>query len=248
VTRELSQTQRLGDVELAQVRQAYAALVSQVDYQLGELFGMLNDTKLLENTLIIFTSDHGDMLGDHWMGGKCVPFEASARVPMIVRLPHAMRAHQTPGRGQVSNALVCLADILPTCLSAAHIPKADGIDGIDLFRSWRGEEQRDTLFGTCGFMHYIRENQWKYCRETLGGSELLFDLAADPLEQHDLVRSGTQTEILTALRAKMEMHLDQHDLRQAANTDPAVAKNLFNLPENTCPGFTCESGRRHRGC
>ena len=63
VTRELSMTQRLGDQQIAEIRRAYYALITEIDYHLGRLFGHLTQEQLLEDTWILFTSDHGEMLG-----------------------------------------------------------------------------------------------------------------------------------------------------------------------------------------
>ena len=234
VTRELSQTQRLSSEQIAQAKRAYYALTSQIDGHLGLLFGRLRELKLLENTWIIFTSDHGEMLGDHHCGGKCVPFEGAARVPMIVKPPAIPRDTSHPLRGISSDALVCLADVLPTVFNLAEVPLPKDIDGIDLVAAAQGRDTRDELFGTCMYLHYLRRGSLKYCRESLGGGELCFDLAADPHEQHDLIRAGTPPAELNALRAAMDTHIAA--LPEHTRNDPGVATSDENLPANVHPG------------
>ena len=235
VTRELSMTQRLDAERIRQARRAYYALISQVDAHLGLLFGWLGELGLMQDTWIVFTSDHGEMLGDHHLGGKCVPFEGSARVPLIVR-PAASPRQLHPLRGSTSDALVCLADIMPTLLNLAGAPVPDGLDGLDLMAAQTDTARRERLFGSCGgYLHYLKEGTLKYCRETLDGRELLFDLATDPHEERDLSASHPA---LSRLRRLLEEHL------QALGTvrDPAVPTSSADLPANVHPGLRSQVG------
>lgn len=242
VTRELSMIHRLSPAQLAHSRRAYYALVTQVDYHLGLLFGRLRELNLLQNTWIIFTSDHGEMLGDHHMGGKCVPFEPSAHVPMIIRPPHAARDTRHSWRGAACDALVSLADVLPTCcnLAGVKLPESAECDGVDLLAASRGEGQRERLLGTCMYLHYLREGRFKYCRETLSNTELLFDLEADPLERNDLLRTSQAPADIARFRRIMDEHIAA--LPTAVN-DPGVAKDADHLPQNVYPGHRSPWGR-----
>ncbi len=95
---------------------AYMGLITQIDDQIGRLMAFLEDKGLTDDTLIVFTSDHGDYLGDHWLGEKELFHDASARIPMIVVDP-SPQADAT--RGQVLDHLVEAIDIVPTCLDWA---------------------------------------------------------------------------------------------------------------------------------
>ena len=240
VTRELSQTQRLSPQQIAQAKRAYYALISQVDGHLGLLFGRLRELNLLENTWIIFTSDHGEMLGDHHCGGKCVPFEGAARVPLIVKPPAIPRDTSHPLRGKESDALVCLADVLPTIFGVAGISTTQAIDGIDLIAAAQGQAARDELFGTCMYLHYLRRGSIKYCRESLGDGELCFDLDQDPHEQIDLLRSGTPPADIDDLRAAMDDHIAA--LPAHTRNDPGVASSDQQMPANVHPGHRHPNG------
>jgi arylsulfatase A-like enzyme len=239
VTWELSMTQRLGGEQLAQVRRAYYALITQIDAHLGLLFGRLGELGLLENTWILFTSDHGEMLGDHHLGGKCVPFEGAAHVPLIVKPPATPRDCSHPLRGAVSDALVCLADILPTCLKLGRveIDPALELDGIDLLAAAQGTAHREALYGDCMYLHYVRQGGWKYCLETLGNHEFCFDLNADPQERRDLIAAGESRQVVERLRTQMRAHLDRHDLWSPGAHDAGVAQSDQDMPRNTHPGF-----------
>ncbi|MCX7590687.1 MAG: sulfatase-like hydrolase/transferase, partial [Kiritimatiellae bacterium] len=227
---------------LQAARRAYYACITQIDFNLGLLFARLRELDLLENTLIVFTSDHGEMLGDHHMGAKSVPFEGSSRIPMILRIPESHRSFRAYHRGLVCNALVCLADILPTLLNFAGVslPNSIETDGLDLLAVAEGCTTRAILFGECASFHFVREGSFKYCYETLGGAELLFDLANDPLEQHDLAREDQHKEIRDTLRSKL-IHRLQATGHPAVVDGRLVCRNphltLADLEKNTWPGY-----------
>ncbi len=125
-TVHLSGCHRFGPQQWRDSRRAYYATITQIDCAIGLLLGRLRELGLLRNTWIVFSSDHGEMLGDHGLGAKATSLEAAARVPMLIRPPDT-KAEFDAMRGSVSHELVCLADIMPTCLALA------GIDAIDPF-------------------------------------------------------------------------------------------------------------------
>jgi len=99
----------------AAVIPVYMGLIKQIDDQLGGLFGYMQERGLFENTMIVFTSDHGDYLGDHWLGEKDLFHEPSVKVPLIVYDPSTQA---DPARGMVCDALVEAIDLAPTFLEA----------------------------------------------------------------------------------------------------------------------------------
>jgi arylsulfatase A-like enzyme len=242
VTRELSMTQRFSDQRLASIRRAYQATLGDVDYQLGRLFGALTEQGMLENTWIIFTSDHGEMLGDHYLGGKCVPFEASVGVPLIVRPPHAPRDSNHAWRGSVRDDLITLADIAPTLCNIAGAD-ADGMTGIDWSRSLTQPETpaptRERVFYSCMYLHGVRDNRYKVVKETLDGTTLAFDLHEDPEEQHNLWPQRETNVHLQELAAALDDHLDQLAERHGDLTsrDPGVISSTDFVPQDTHPGY-----------
>ncbi|MGQ9662751.1 MAG: sulfatase-like hydrolase/transferase [Kiritimatiellia bacterium] len=241
-TYSVNMSQRFSEECLRAAKRAYYACITQIDYNLGLLFARLRELDLLEETLIIFTSDHGEMLGDHHLGAKGVPFEGSARVPMIIRIPERHTLFHARWRGAVSHALVCLADILPTVLNFAGVPLPAGleIDGIDMWAAAEDKVRRETLYGECASFHFVREGAFKYCYETLGGAELLFDLQHDPLEEHELIRSGRYEEVRRALRAQLTSRLEQSGHPAVVDGKLVCEKpglTLADLPQNTWPGF-----------
>lgn len=209
----LNGVDRFTPEQLAQCRRAYYALITQIDYSLGLLFGRLRELGLLENTWIFFTSDHGEMLGDHHMGAKSVFLEPSAHVPFLVRPP----ASHAELRGTSSEALVCLADIFPTINELAGATMPEKVDGLSLVDLATGKAERERLFGRCGNQYGLIEKELMYTWTSAGGDELLFDLSTDPEQRVELIRAGqhgSEHERMRRLLAEeMECHGD------------AVAKN-----------------------
>jgi len=209
-TWNLNGADRFGPELLEDVRRAYYAMITQVDYNLGLLFARLRELDLLENTLIIFTADHGEMLGDHHMGAKTTFLEPSAHVPFLVRPPEGERYEGL--RGTSCETLACLADIMATSFGAAQVPKdLTRRDGIDLIEAAKGTASRDALSGTCRPFHCEIEGWHKFIFCEQGGAELLFDLENDPQERENLTESPAHAEILGRLRRRMADRLKKMD-------------------------------------
>jgi len=194
-------------------RQGYHGSISFIDEQIGRILEALDARGELDETLILYFSDHGDMTGDHHMWRKCFAYEASVRVPMLIRWPTGLVAAE---RGQVIDKPVEIRDILPTMLDAAGQGERDDMDGrsmLPLLQSndaqWR--EFIDLEHSTC----YSPKNHWtaltdghtKYIFHALDGEEQLFDLTGDPHEQHDLASDTTHEDKLRLWRNRMIEHL-----------------------------------------
>jgi arylsulfatase A-like enzyme len=183
----------------------YMGLIKQIDDQMGVLFGHMQERGLFDNTMIVFTSDHGDYLGDHWLGDKDFFHDASVKVPLIVFDPSPEADN---ARGRVCDALVEAIDLVPTFLEALggdptlQSHRLEGRSLLPLLRgdvpaAWRqfvvseydysmqpaaaklGIEPRDARL----FM--IADASWKLVHAA-GFRSMLFDLANDPDELHDL--------------------------------------------------------------
>lgn len=203
-TRAGMNSDRLSPETLRAARAAYAGLITQIDYNLGRLFAALQEQGLWRNTLVLYTSDHGELLGDHGLGGKCYGFEGSAHVPFVLHLPPAWteRFH-----GTVRTEPVTHADILPTLVNLAGGRTPAACDGRDLLAPVRGRAAgRDRLVVAGG--SNVRglslvEGDWKYMWFEAGGRELLFNLAEDPLETRNLAGEAVQAARCRALRAAL---------------------------------------------
>lgn len=182
---------------------AYMGLIKQIDDHMGRLMAFLKDLGRLEDTMIVFTSDHGDYLGDHWMGEKELFHEVSVRVPLIVYDPSK---EATGTRGTACSQFIEAIDLLPTFLDAhgATLPmhRLEGRSILPLLRGGRTANWRDSVFSEIDYSFYeasdkldidlvdargymIRTERWKYVYFKKFAPQL-FDLHNDPDEYVDL--------------------------------------------------------------
>lgn len=170
------------DAHKGTIRAHYAALVKQIDDMVGHILQALRDSGQLDNTVILFSSDHGDYLGDHNLIGKGQFFEASCHVPLIARLPGGPQ-------GQGSDALVALADVTPTILALAGAEIPTYMDFMPLPALGIACGGRDYLYGMMGGGWMCFDGRWKLCKYGTG-EHMLFDLSEDPTEQRNLLKVG----------------------------------------------------------
>ena len=172
--------------------EGYYASVSELDQNLGRIFRALEETGLDAETLVIYTSDHGEQLGHHGLWWKCCMFEESAHVPLIMRGPGLQH-------GARIDTLVSLVDMFPTVCRALDLPEPSGLAGRSLLDPAMGRTdtgRADFVFseyhahGMPVGMFMIRWRQWKYVY-FVGYRPQLFDLETDPGEARDLAGAGS---------------------------------------------------------
>ncbi len=163
---------------IAAVRRAYLGNVTIIDEAVGAIVAALDRRGMLENTLVIYTADHGEMLGEHGLLAKRVFYEPSVRVPLIVRAPGG-------GGGTVQDGIVQHVDVTQAILSAAGAGHGADDSGRRLLR---GEATSKAAYSeNLGFATAITE-RWKLiAHEESGEAVALFDLETDPLENHNLI-------------------------------------------------------------
>jgi len=212
---------------------AYMGLIKQIDDSLGMLFDFLDNRGLFGNTMIVFTSDHGDYLGDHWLGEKDLFHEPSVRVPLIVYDP-SPEANAT--RGKTTDALVESIDLLPTFIdyaggdSSDHAHRLEGRSLKPLLAGARPEGWRQYVFSEYDYsmreeanrlkkgprdawLFMVRGARYKYIHAP-GYRPMMFDLEEDPNEFSDLgadPRSAVE-------RTRMAGALQEWALRNAQRT------------------------------
>ncbi|WP_203582241.1 arylsulfatase [Microbacterium hibisci] len=186
---------RRSDDEIRRARAGYAGLIHHIDDQIGRLMRVLRDRRLDDDTMIVFVSDHGDMLGDHHLWRKTYAYEGSAHVPLLVRLPAALR---TDADARTADEPVCLQDVMPTVLDVCAVEAPTGMDGRSVLPLIRGGAPwRDVVHGEHSICYdpsqetqFLTDGRWKFVwfpRNAPGApAEQLFDLSADPYERHDL--------------------------------------------------------------
>ena len=182
---------------LRQAMAGYYACITQMDFEIGRLYMALVEQHLLQDTVILFASDHGEMLGDHHFCRKSLPYEGSAHVPMILTGP----ADYLQGRaGTVSDRLTELRDIMPTLLEAAGAPIPDTVDGTSLLQDPPTDYiHSEHLNGALSY-HAIITSKDKYIWFSQSGREQYFDLQKDPQERHDAIRDPQYANRLFVLR------------------------------------------------
>jgi len=201
---EINHTHRYTPEQITQMRRAYYACITQIDYSLGLLFARMRELELLDNTWIVFTSDHGDMMGDHNMGAKIIFFEGSAHIPLIIRPPQRAFAKNTIENNSC-DALVDLGDIMPTILEMAGVKAPSNVQGTDILSPQITKDRKNhTFYGQSLERYYlVLSDNIKYMFTTLGGHELLFDLKTDPYEQHNLINDPAYAKELKMSRKKL---------------------------------------------
>jgi choline-sulfatase len=222
----------LGPAQVRRSRRGYYGSISFVDEQIGRVLEVLEKRGLLENTLVIYLSDHGDMTGDHYLWRKSYAYEASAGIPMLLRWPsNFLHAN----RGQTLDQPVELRDVLPTLLDVAGVtfdPKRfDGRTLLDLVRGnaagWR--EFIDLEHDVC----YSRENHWsalsdgktKYIFHAIDGRQQLFNLTSDPKELYDLASDPAHSATLREWRSRLVAHLQERGKPFVVNGDLGIRPN-----------------------
>ncbi len=202
----LNNIHRLSKKQVKAVRRAYYACITQIDYSLGLLFARLREMNLFENTYIIFTSDHGDMQGDHHMGAKMTYLEGAAHVPLIIKAP-TNSAMYSDTKGEQCQNVVELSHLYHTILKMADIqnqnPKSEHVNLLDEVHL-----KTDRVFYGCckdaANTYCVMDKGYKYIYTEAFGDELLFDMEKDPKEQHNLIEKEQYQEVLENLRLKLK--------------------------------------------
>jgi arylsulfatase A-like enzyme len=236
---EDSRSFRKDEVRLA-VIPTYMGLVRQIDDHIGRLMQFLEATGRLADTMIVFTSDHGDYLGDHWLGEKELFHEPSARIPLIVYDPDPA-ADGT--RGRIDNRLVEAIDLLPTFVEAlggdAEPHRLEGRSLLPLLRGGETKGWRDAVFSEADYAwrqarltlgvgpaearaFMLRDARWKYIHYE-GFRPQLFDLEGDPDELVDLGRSPAHSAIRAELHERLFAWLRRRRTRTTIS-DAEVAR------------------------
>ncbi len=200
----LSYDDAFDDAMVRRAIAAYFGLTTFLDDNIGKILHALETTGLMENTRVVYATDHGDNLGTRGMWGKSTMYEESAGIPMIAAGPDVPR-------GNVCATPVTLADGFPTivqCVGARPAAEDATLPGTSLFEIANGYVPRRTILSeyhaagaaTGSFM--IRHGKWKYIHYA-GMPPMLFDLESDPFERRDLGRTAGQEGVIAACEAAL---------------------------------------------
>jgi len=181
---------------IKRARQAFYALATHIDHQIRLVIGMLREENLLNNTAIMFTSDHGDMLGNHGLYAKSLMYDNSAKIPMLL-MPPADRTDIGPNLHD--DRLAVQADVFPTLADICGIPIPDTVEGLSLV----GDQKREFVYGEHGVedrpTRMIRDLRHKLIYYPEGNRLQLFDLQDDPRETHDLSNDSAHSKVKAQL-------------------------------------------------
>lgn len=229
-------TEEIAREESMKARAGYFACVDLLDEILGDMLALLERDGLLDNTVVVYTSDHGEMAGEHGLWWKHTWHESSARVPLIFSLPEQRRGKTA---GQTLQTPASLADIFPTLCGLAGAEAPAGLDGLDLSAALRGAacpaldgrpgvitENPTPRWGAGTEFRMLRTQRYKYIafRDC---PDLAFDLQEDPDEQHDLLAGPERPAEVEALRQEALRGFDFDAVEESRRTQEAALKKRY---------------------
>lgn len=238
--------------DIARARAAYFACVEYIDEVIGDFLHTLDRDDHLENTIVIYMSDHGDMIGEHGLWDKRVWYDDASRVPFFVQLPEHRDSERNPGN---LSTPVNLIDLFPTVCGLTETDAPGDLDGIDLSEAIRTEEEpdRDPVFSD-GLFDYegrdleyrmVREGKYKYVH-CFDAPDLLFDLEADPDERINLIDSATDdaAEARSRLRELVVDSIDIDEVTRKKERDEKLkTKYRLGIPKGQSNAYQFPDGR-----
>ncbi|MFI3212767.1 MAG: sulfatase-like hydrolase/transferase [Eubacteriales bacterium] len=191
--------------EKRKIREAYYTAITLVDESVGKIIEHLRERGQLDNTLVIFTSDHGEMLQDKGYYSKELPYEGSAHIPMIVRYPEKFAA------GEERTEFVDLTDIMPTCLDIAGIEYPQTgykMYGASVLDAKPANKNREYVMSATGYLNdkrlaMCRTHEYKYVYRYIRGTEEMYDMINDKEELHNCIHEMRDTEVYRDLRNRV---------------------------------------------
>lgn len=224
---------RMSQAAIQYSRAHYFGLISYLDSQLGRILNFLDENNLRRDTMIVFTSDHGDNLGDHGVFFKTVFTEGSAHIPLLISIPSRTS-------GSVCDHPVGQEDIMPTICEFAGIKIPEDIDGISLTKqiadhsaeanrfviSQHGLGDRLTLM--------LRRSRYKYCFARYESTEELYDMETDPYEMNNLANDGKYHKQLCRLRELADQWCRENNHEPILTDDGKLTRSRFVAEEHLC--------------
>jgi choline-sulfatase len=192
------------------IRQNYAAMIENIDRWVGVFLDTLEQRGELDSTIIVYASDHGEMLGDHSRWGKSVPYQASAGVPLLVSGPGVRAGHR-------SQALVSHMDMAATLLDYAGVEVPEDMDSRSLRPVLEGKSDahRDYVLSGLKDWRLASDGRYKWVTGFEKGEDLVFDLVEDPHEDRNLVASPPKEAL--ALRDVLREQAERAGARAGAS-------------------------------
>jgi choline-sulfatase len=222
-------TEPFDEAEIRRVTATYYGLCSYVDQNIGKVMGALDQNHLKDSTQIIYTSDHGAMIGARGLFGKFQMYDDSAAIPLIMAGP------DVPGANLV-NTPVSLVDCCPTILESVGLTETSDRPGKSLWTVAGEPDQQRTVFseyhaaGTKHGIFMVCDGQYKYIHYTHEAPQL-FNLTADPQELTDLAGSPEHQNVLHEYAQRMRTILDPEEVDARAKADQQAKIDAFGGEE-----------------
>jgi choline-sulfatase len=221
-------------------RAAYFACVDFLDEILGDFLALLDREEFLDDTIVVYTSDHGEMAGEHGLWWKQTWQEGSVRAPLTIQTPAQRRGDASARTVETPASLL---DLFPTLCGLAGVDAPADLDGVDLSSAVRtGSIDRGPVFADMlmprkgdGAHRVVRDGRWKYVGFR-SQPELLFDLKADPFETTNLAADPPDKETAAALDRLRGVFEETVDFDAIERQDEAVAEVLNEHAGGIAPG------------
>jgi arylsulfatase A-like enzyme len=212
---------------LRSAQAGYFGLINHIDDQIRRLLNPVDgiQRRTNRNTVVIFFSDHGEMLGDHYRWRKSLPYEGSAHIPFMIQAPDRFGLR----KGAADSTPVCIEDLMPTILDMADVDCPEEIDGQNLLPLMRGERSLDRPYlhiETAPTYQCLTDGKEKFIWYVEDGREEFFDLTNDPGEEKNMINTSSD---------------------RAAWWRSELVTVLKNRPEGFSDGMTLIAGRMYRG-
>lgn len=200
---------------IPEMKRVYYAMVTSMDDCVGQIMSKLEEMGIDDNTILVFTSDHGEMFGEHGRVQKLTFYEAAARVPFLIRWPGRIPS------GSESNIAINTPDIMPTLLGLMDLPIPREAEGMNLERKVRGKSGRQPRMAFLQGMGHtyqwidgfewraVRDKRYTYARYLVDGKELLFDNIEDPLQKVNLAENPKFSRKLKRMKTLMARKMNE---------------------------------------
>jgi arylsulfatase A-like enzyme len=200
---------------IPEMKRVYYAMVTSMDEYIGRIMLKLEELGIDDNTILVFTSDHGEMFGEHGRVQKMIFYDAAARVPFLIRWPGMIPA------GSESDITINTPDIMPTLLGLMNLSIPDEVEGSNLQRQVRGkwgpQPKMAFLQGMGHTYQWIDGSEWRavrnkrytYARYLVDGKELLFDNLNDPLQKENLADDPKYSRKLRKMKRYMSRKMNK---------------------------------------
>ncbi|GAB3686601.1 hypothetical protein GCM10028857_18890 [Salinarchaeum chitinilyticum] len=220
--------------DATKARAAYFACIDFIDELIGDMLTLMDESGYLDNTIVVYASDHGELAGEHGLWWKGTWHEASSRVPLMVQTPEQRAGEQEADR---IDTPVGLVDLFPTLANLCDVSEPTDIDGQDLSSAIRTGEEPDRGPVVCDVLaprwgegsefRMVRDGRYKYVGFRGDYQELLFDIESDPLERNNLALDpdGDDRSALERLRAYVDETVDFEEVEAQRLEDEEWAEN-----------------------